>query len=243
MFSIYWSVVREISFWKTIDLDFILVEGEKLYKTLNFQSYLNVDQLPRQVQIFRYTVNLEILEENLHDGISIYGDSFLTDVFNISNANNSSGCILFLCSYAVAMFKHVNGTGNVSYFLFDSYCRNSRGITDGEIRFSILMKCESLFQIERYIEEAYQISGKMYPPYIQIQFISVILSVDELVIIIQFCQKSNFRQIKRQQRQIPKKNINNNKKRKIPEWQKCVHVFKVYKDTKKLRILIGYLKG
>ena len=61
------------------------------------------------------------------------------------------------------MFKHVNGTGNVPYFFFYSHCRNSRGITDGEIGFSILMKFESLFQIERYIEEAYQISGRMYP--------------------------------------------------------------------------------
>ena len=36
LFSVCWSVVREISFWKTIDLDFILVEGDKLYKSLNF---------------------------------------------------------------------------------------------------------------------------------------------------------------------------------------------------------------
>ena len=90
------------------------------------------------------------------------------------------------------MLRHVNGTGNVSYFLFDLHCRNSRGITDEEIGFSILMKFESLFRIERYIEKAYQISRRMYPPDFQIQFISVILSVDELVII-QSCQKSNFR--------------------------------------------------
>ena len=96
---------------------------------MNFQGYLNVDQLPRQVEIYRHTLNLEILEENLHDGIAVFGDSFLTDLFDIFNANNSSGCILFLCSYAVAMFKHVNGAGNVSYFVFDSHCRNSRAIT------------------------------------------------------------------------------------------------------------------
>ena len=55
---------------------------------------------------FECTVNLEILEEHLHDNrVAVYGDSFLTDVFNNSNVNNSSGCILFLCSYAVALFK------------------------------------------------------------------------------------------------------------------------------------------
>ena len=62
---------------------------------MNFQGYLNVDQLPQQVQVFRHTVNLEILKENLHYGIAVYGDFFLTDVFNISNANNCSGCLLF----------------------------------------------------------------------------------------------------------------------------------------------------
>ena len=90
------------------------------------------------------------MEENLLDSLAVYGDPFLTDVFNISNVNNSSGCILFFFSYAVAMLKNVNGTGNVSYFLFDSTCRNSREITDGEIEFSIYKKFESLFQIEVY---------------------------------------------------------------------------------------------
>ena len=56
-------------------------------------------------KIFECTVNLEILEEHLHDNrVAVYGDSFLTDVFNNSNVNNSSGCIL-LYSYAVALFK------------------------------------------------------------------------------------------------------------------------------------------
>ena len=48
-------------------LDYILVEGDKLYKLLGFQGYLNVEELPPQVKIFERTVNLEILEENLHD--------------------------------------------------------------------------------------------------------------------------------------------------------------------------------
>ena len=42
LFPICWSVVHEISLWKTIDLEFILVEDDKLYKSLDFQGYLNV---------------------------------------------------------------------------------------------------------------------------------------------------------------------------------------------------------
>ena len=77
-----------------------------------------MEELPRQEIIFEHTVNLEILKENLHDSAAVYGDSFLTDVFNSSNVNNSSGCILFLSSYAVALFKYVNAAGNSTYFLF-----------------------------------------------------------------------------------------------------------------------------
>ena len=181
-------------------------------------DYLNVDQLPRQVKIFELTVNLDILEENLHDSIAVYGDSLLTDVSTVSNVNTISGCILFLCSYAVALFRYVNGRGNVTYFLFDSHCRNSRGITDGEPGFSVLIKFESLFQIERYIEKAYQVSGRIYPPYFQIQFISVNVNVDDLAII-PSSQISNFRTMKRQK------------------------IFKVLQDMKKLREQIGFIKN
>ena len=142
-----------------------------------------MEELPRQVKIFERTVNLEILEENLHDSVAVYGDSFLTDVFNNSNVNSSSGCILLLCSYAVALFKYVNAAGNSTYFLLDSHCRSSRGITDGESSFSVLTNFDSLFQIERYNEEAYQLSGGVYPPYFQVQFISAVLNTDELAII------------------------------------------------------------
>ena len=100
LFSICWSVVCDVCFWKSVDLDYILVKGDKLYKLLGFQGYLNAEELPRQVKIYERTVNLEILKENLHDSVAAYDRNyFLTDVFNNSNVNNSSGCILFLCSY------------------------------------------------------------------------------------------------------------------------------------------------
>ena len=88
-FSICWSVVRDECFWKLVDLDYILVKGDQLYKLLGFQDNLNEEELPRQVKIFERTVNLEILEGNPHDSVAVYGDSFLTDLFNISNVSNS----------------------------------------------------------------------------------------------------------------------------------------------------------
>ena len=79
------------------------------------------------------------MEENLHDGIAVaavYVDSFLTDDFTAANVNTSSWFILFLFSYAVALFRYVNGSGNAINFLFDSHCWNNRGITDREPGFS-----------------------------------------------------------------------------------------------------------
>ena len=102
-----------------LDLDYILIEGDKFYKTLKCRDYLNVDQLPRRVKIFERTVNLYISEENLHNSIAVSGNSFLTHVFTVSSVNTSLGCILFLCSYAVALFRYVNGRDNVTYFPFD----------------------------------------------------------------------------------------------------------------------------
>ena len=39
LFSICWSVVRDICNWKSIDLDYILVQGDKLCKSLKFRDW------------------------------------------------------------------------------------------------------------------------------------------------------------------------------------------------------------
>ena len=46
LFSICWSVVRDICNWNSVDLDYILVEGDNFYKSLKCRDYLNVDQFP-----------------------------------------------------------------------------------------------------------------------------------------------------------------------------------------------------
>ena len=82
------------------------------------------------------TVKLEILEDNLWDGIAVLGNCFLIDVNENTNLNTSTVCISFLCSFAVALLKYVNGTGIVALiYIFDLQCRNSCRITDGETSF------------------------------------------------------------------------------------------------------------
>ena len=104
----------------------------------------------------------------------------------------------------------MNGTDNVAYFLIDVHCGNSFGIADREPGFFILIKFDSLFQIERYIEEAYQLSVGVYPPCFHIQFISVKINADD-VAITKSSQVNYFRRIKRQQTEA-KKNLQEKQK-------------------------------
>ena len=90
----------------------------------------------------------------------------------------------------------MNGTDNVAYFLFDVHCGNSLGITDREPGFFILIKFDNLFHIERYIEEAYQLSVRVYPPCFHIQFISVKINADD-VAITKSSQVNYFRRMKK----------------------------------------------
>ena len=69
LFVVCWSLVRKISYWTTRDLDYILIQGDNLYKSLNKESFLSVDDLPREIHVFQYIVSIEMKAENLYDGV------------------------------------------------------------------------------------------------------------------------------------------------------------------------------
>ena len=109
--------------------------------------------------------------------------------------------------------------------------------------FQFFIKFQSLFQIERYAEEAYQVSGGAYPPYFQIKFISVNVSVDDLAII-HSSQISYFRRLKRQQKQA-KENLQETQDRNLKntKLQKCEANIKVLHDMRKSRASLGFVKN
>ena len=110
--------------------------------------------------------------ENLYDGVVFVGEPFLRNILTISN--NSSGCLLFICNYVVSVIKYL-------------CC------------FSVLLQFADIVQVERYIEEAYNIANRDYPPYFQIQFLVVNISDSDLRAI-QTCQINLFRNIKRREK-------------------------------------------
>ena len=75
-------------------LDHILINGDKLYKSLNQISLIGVDDLPRQINGFQYIADLEVKKENLYDSEACWGESFLRNILAVSS--ETSWCVLFL---------------------------------------------------------------------------------------------------------------------------------------------------
>ena len=84
MLSICWSLIRKLYYWTHRDLDHTLNERDNLYNSLNKDSFLRIDDLSRQIYIFWYTVNLEMNEETLHEGVAVLGEPFLRNIFALS---------------------------------------------------------------------------------------------------------------------------------------------------------------
>ena len=76
-------------------------------------------------------------EETQREGRAFLGEPFLKNIFALSY--NSTGCLLFLWNYVVAIIKY-STTRDMPCFLFDSHCRNSRRNTDSLFGFSVLLQ-------------------------------------------------------------------------------------------------------
>ena len=48
--------------WNTCDIDFIVIEGDKVYKSLDKNSYLMVTDLPDTIPMFESNVRINFLE-------------------------------------------------------------------------------------------------------------------------------------------------------------------------------------
>ena len=129
-------------------------------------------------------------------GLAFLGEPLLRNIFALFH--NSTGCLLFICNYLVAIIRY-STTKDTSYFLFDSHSRNSRGITDNQFGFSVLLQLADLIQTERYLEKTYNVANLACPPYFQIPFMSLNM-VDSDLSAIQACKVKVFRNIKRKER-------------------------------------------
>ena len=128
LFAIFWSHIRQVSRWTNNDLDKILTEGDRLYKTLNTNSQLSFDELPNVIEI-EGTVSNVILRDLYDCEATLIQDfPFLRgmDWFS-SNESSTSSSLMVMEGLCTAIF-HTAGLTFDAYYIFDSHSRDSRGL-------------------------------------------------------------------------------------------------------------------
>ena len=137
LYALCWSVIKRVSVWTKSDLDYVLENGDCLYKSLNTNLTLNVDDIPRNVTIEGCSLKVILLENetgvmNTTDELNFLKTSFQT------KTNTGTGAIFFINGYTFALIWHKLGI-----FLCDSHSRNEEGFitSDGA---SVLLKFKTL---------------------------------------------------------------------------------------------------
>ena len=177
LFSLCWSVVKSIFRWSPSDLDFVLINGDSIYKDLlhgpgglSFVRHLSIDDLPHEIHFPQGLVGIEFLENKTGEISYNRSDATLVSLFySVSIIGN--GFLIFINGFTIAV---IYGRGLNSYFLFDSHSRNQQGLPVPEGK-SILIKFSRVQDIENYLRETY-LHPHVQSCYFQIQFIRVDIS-------------------------------------------------------------------
>lgn len=168
LYSLCWSQIKSISKWKEVDLDYILTEGDKLYKSLNTVNLLSVDELPRSLVIYDTPINVTYTSLHTEFATSIEGDQFLQSIVHETGAGSEFTSLVLIGGYTLGLLKQ----GEL-FYIFDSHSRNQYGLSvpNGT---SILLVFANLFEIEKYIQCAYlQAGADISNTYFQLQFLNV----------------------------------------------------------------------
>ena len=143
--SIIYSRCKLINFWKTFDLDLILTEGDKNFKTLGFTESPYVDQFPKNVIVEGQLFSLNF--------VNFHGEFISTDIaINFVQEElllQYPGALFVIDGYTIGIIYHNN-----YYYVFDSHSRDDNGkrIEGGT---SVLLQFENLKMIRNYIQNIY----------------------------------------------------------------------------------------
>ena len=143
--SVAFTLIKSQGTWNSKDMDFILENGDMIYKNLNIEGYVAMDELPQQFR-FKNSTTFKAVFQSYSVHPVYLNNLHLSFLFQEIPIDTS--CFLFtlrgLTMSVTLTSKH--------YFLFDSHSRNINGeiIPDG---FSVLLKFSSRKSLERHILE------------------------------------------------------------------------------------------
>ena len=145
LFAICFTTVKPVALWTTINLDFILDNGDQIYKELNVTGPLSSQELPTTLHSGHSPVKIKMLHNEtgfLSQDISLI---FFVKLFQ--NNEIGDGMLFMTSGFTTGILWTKR-----NYFLFDPHCRDENGaISTDNSGTCVLLKFSSLQQLEKYI--------------------------------------------------------------------------------------------
>ena len=122
LYALCWSTIKRVSVWTTSDLDYVLENGDSLFKSINTNMALNVDELPVNVNIEGRSLDVILLENEAGVMNTTEQFNFLKMSFQ-TKTNTGTGAIFFINGYTFALIWNKSGI-----FLCDSHTEIKRAL-------------------------------------------------------------------------------------------------------------------
>ena len=121
--AIIFSTIKSINTWKPFDLDYILEQGDRVFKDVDVNQALAVDELPFNISIEGVHISTKMLvcESNLF----VERNDFFANYRNYTESERGNGAIFTRAGFSIAIIWWNN-----SIFVFDSHSRNADGYHD-----------------------------------------------------------------------------------------------------------------
>ena len=112
--AIIFSTIKNINMWKPFDLDYILEQGDRVFKDFDVNQALAVDELPLNISIEDVHISTKMLvcESNLF----VERNDFFANFRNYTESERSNGAIFTCAGFSIAIIWWNN-----SVFVFDSH--------------------------------------------------------------------------------------------------------------------------
>ena len=100
--SLIWSSIKKVSYWKSQDLDNILINGDSGYRDCNTLSYRSISDrpIPNIVNLYNIQISLEML----HNSSGIVSSQFPLKIHGFLPTDIGNGCLFFIKESCFSMF-------------------------------------------------------------------------------------------------------------------------------------------
>ena len=127
LFSHYYFLKR-VSLWKSLDLDYVLEQGDKIFEDKKLYEYLAVDEIPFNFALESTNISVQgdFCLTFAHESLLFAENNNLFQNYrHYSESDRGNGAIFTYFPYCVATKWAEN-----NLFLFDSHSRNTYGLHD-----------------------------------------------------------------------------------------------------------------